>query len=742
MSESTLRPRRFTLKAIFDSKTFEEKTLRQPQWMKDGVRVSYLDNAPGTERATVWTIDSTTGERKVLLDPAGLRVEGAEEPRPIHAYQWSPDEQRLLFPENAPARFKPCGNLFLYDLADGAFRALTQTDEPQYHAKFSPDGQSVGVVRSNNLWIVSVKAGSARQRTFDSAPAIYNGRLGWVYEEELGLADGWAWSPDGSQIAYLQQDESEVPEVLLPQYDDPHAAPLRTRYPKAGDPNPRIRVGVLMLATGRTQWVDVEPCRAGEEPAEYYLARMQWTPKGDGLLLQRIPRLQNRIDVLLADPKTGTTRTVFTEEDPAWVDLQGDVTFIEETDQFLWLSDRDGWRHLYLYDLSGRCLRQVTSGAWDVEKPVGVDASARTVFFTAARSAPIERNVYRVGLDGGDPVCLTAGMPGWHRAIFPMTGRGRACPAQERAQQAAPLHEGANSRNGVRFIHTHSRLNEPPRIDIRDVEGEVCVPIVADSLPNLAKFARGVWEPLTFATSDGETLYAQILKPLGFDPDRRYPALMYTYGGPGSQVVTDSWPGTRALWFHLLAQQGYVVFMVDNRGTGGRGRAFKKQVYLKLGEWEVRDQIEGAKYLAALPYVDPKRIGIWGWSYGGYMASLCMLRGAEVFRAGIAVAPVTDWALYDTIYTERYMRRPQDNEAGYRDSAPVTHTKSLKGRFLLIHGTMDDNVHFQNAARLAAALQDAKRLFETMFYPGKRHGIEDRHFHLYATMTAFLKKNL
>lgn len=724
-------PRRFTLNEIFNTETFREQPLSQPHWMKDGRRLSYLDRAPASERQAVWLYDLATRTRKPLFNPETLRLPDREETQAVHTIQWSPDERFLLLPERAPARFQPCGNLYLYAVETGAFRAITDTEELQRNAKFSPDGRLLGLVRGDNLWTISLETGEERQWTFDASSTVYNGRFGWVYEEELALVDGWVWSPDGTQVAYFQQDETDVPPVLLPQYDDLHMTPRPTRYPKAGDPNPRTRIGILTLATGETRWLDLSP-DLQDLDADFYLARMQWTPDGSSLLIQRIPRLQNRLDLLLADAQTGSVTTVLTEDDAAWVDAPGDVTFLspdgtgKRSKQFLWPSERDGWNHLYLYDLSGQCLQQLTRGVWDVEAVAGVDTKAEALYFTAARPDPTERHIYRTTLEGGgEPACLTEGVTGWHRPLM--------------AEHSSSLTEGPLS------LHTHSTMNTPATIVVRDAQWKLLDTLLPDTLPKLSKYARGEWENLTFTTSDGETLYARMLKPKDFDPARQYPVLMYTYGGPGSQVVTNRWGGTSHLWYHLLAQQGYVLFMVDNRGTGGRGRDFKKQVYLKLGEWETHDQIEGAQYLARLPYVDPKRIGIWGWSYGGYMAALCYLKGADVFRAAVAVAPTTDWALYDTIYTERYMQRPCDNETGYLAGSPARLTdemKRMKGRFLLMHGTMDDNVHFQHSVRLANALQDAQRPFEFMLYPGKAHGIEDRHFHLYMTMTAFLKRNL
>jgi len=711
------RPPRLTLKALFDSPELEEKTLRHPHWMKDGRRLSYLDKAPDSSADTIWIVDTETGSHAPLFDPASLRVDDHSDPIPVHAFSWSPGETKLLLPERAPARFSPQGNLFLYDVPAGRMARLTNTDRPQRSAKFSPDGTLVGFVRDDDLWTIDLETREERQRTHDAGPTTYNGRFGWVYEEELGLVDGWSWSPDGTRIAFFQQDESAVPEVLLPDYDDLHMTPHRTRYPCAGDPNPTVRIGVITLESGEIRWMDIEPADDDEsyEGGEFLIARMQWTPRGDGLLVQRMNRIQNRLDILLADPLTGAMEVLFTETDNAWVDVPDEVKFAGD-DQLLRVSDKDGWRHLYLHALDGKRIRQVTTGEWDIDQVAGIDAAGGTVFFTAARPGPTERNLYRVSLEGGEPGCLTESTCGWNEAIF--------------------------SPDSLYYIHTHSTINQPARVSVRTTAGDEKAILDESSSPNLARYRLGDWKLLQFTTSEGITLNARLLMPRDFDPSKRYPVLMNTYGGPGSQVVRNRWAGGTALWSHLLAQQGYAVFMVDNRGTGFRGAEFKKSVCQRLGQDEVTDQVEGARYLAGLEWVDPKRIGIWGWSYGGLMATLCMMLGADVFRAGIAVAPVSDWRLYDSIYTERYMRRPCDNPDGYHAGSPVTHAGKLRGRFLLIHGLLDDNVHFQNSARLATALHDAKRHFQTMVYPGKKHGIEDRHFHLFMTLTEFLRRNL
>jgi dipeptidyl-peptidase-4 len=715
-------PQRLTLNLIFRSRVLQDKPLQSPQWLADSRRLLYLDRYPGSRRMTIWTYDAVTEERRPLLDPRRLRVAADAKPIPIAAIRLSRDERQLLLTSSAPARFSPCGDIYVCQMDGGTLRRLTETDRPQYHPAFSPDGTMIGVVRDSDLWVINVETGEEKRLTQDGAATVYNGRCGWVYEEELGLGRAWEWSPDGRTVAFLQQDETAVPEVLLPQYEQPHSEPLSTRYPKAGDPNPTVRLGFVDVATRDVRWADLASV-TGTPPEEHYIAHLQWAPEGSELLLQYLPRLQNRLTLVSVDRCNLSVRRIVEETDEAWVDHVGKLDFVGTTARFVWPSERDGRRHLYLYDLSGACIRQLTSGDWEVTGVSAIDAERGCVYFTATLPTPTDRSLLRVPLEGGEPEPLFDS-PGVHSALFAPDCR--------------------------RLLHTHSTLNAPPVSQMCSLDDARRVTLTEDITPTLRRYGVAVgdgtgekgWELLTFQTEDGTTLYGRMLKPANFDPSRHYPVLMHNYGGPGSQVVVNQWGGTGALWYHYLAQRGWLIFMCDNRGTGARGRDFKKVTYLRLGQWEVKDQIAGARFLATLPFVDPNRIAIWGWSYGGYMASLCILKGADVFRAAVAVAPVTDWRLYDTIYTERYMRTPADNPEGYRDGSPVTHAARLKGRFLLIHGTMDDNVHFQNSARLASALQDANRPFETMFYPGRHHGLENRHLHLYRTISAFLNRAL
>lgn len=716
---------RLTLEAIFDSHTFDEVTLRQPHWMKDNVRFSFIDKFPGAQTDVLWMHDTRDGARTPLMKPDDLRPAGADRPVPIAGCTWSPDERSILLYEKAPTRFSSCGNLSLFDLATSETRPITDTEQPQRNAHFSPDGSRIGVVRADDLYVIALDTGAVTRLTHDASATTYNGRLGWVYEEELGLTDGWAWSPDGSAIGFLQQDESAAPEVLLSQYEELHADPLRTRYPKAGDPNPLVRIGIVDTTSGAILWVDLTDPGHGIPPGEHYVAALQWSPDGAGLLVQRLPRRQSRLDLLFIDARTGSSRLLVTEQDDRWVDPAGRLRFAEGDTAFLWPSERTGYRHYYLCSLTGESIRPITSGDYDVEEICALNAAERLVTYVAATPRPVDRTLWSVSLDGGERQPI-ADAPGRHTALF--------------------------SGDGALFIHTHSTADRPASVALRTSDGVLKQQLIDRPIAALDQYGFGGtptrrrprprWQFTTIPGADGAELWARILTPTRKPPARGFPALIYTYGGPGSQVALDVWNGKRDLWHHLLVDMGVVVAMIDNRGTGARGVDFRKQTFRRLGQLEAADQIAAARYLAGLPHIDAARLGIWGWSYGGYMTCLSLALGGDVFRAGIAVAAVTDWTLYDTIYTERYMERPIDNPDGYRQGSPVTHAAGVAARLLLCHGTMDDNVHFQNCARFAAALQDAKIQFDAMFYPGKRHGIEDRTYHLYRLMTDFLRRNL
>ena len=750
-----------TLKAICEDKVFDAKYLRQPHWMKDSRRFCFLDALPKTEIVTVWMYDMDKGERAPLIFADALKIksetnseaqtpiEPGEEAKAkeeatlvIHGYQWSPDETRLLLARlPRPHESEPDKALYIYTPETQTLECVAQTEREYRIVKWSPDGKSLGYVKADDLCLLDLETKTETRLTDTATSSLYNGRFGWVIEEELDLVDGWAWSPDGNWIAYCECDESAVPLVPLTRYETLHLEPEMQRYPKAGDPNPVARIGLISVQ-GRQG--DRETRRQGEKETQsaignrqsqhpipntqyptkwldtgsdtdIYIAGFQWTPDNQ-LLVQQIPRLQNKLDLLRFDPSTGQSTTLLTETDAAWVDARGTITFVGDTGEWLWPSDRDGYNHLYLYGRDGNLLRQLTRGAWDVNSLLGVDAELRTIFFSAARHGVQTREVWSVALDGGEPA-----------QIWPCRG-----------SQGALF-----SPDGKRMLNTVSSRSQPPQTDLRQADGTLVAPILDNPLPQLEPFRPGLgkWAVTPIKLDNDMMLNALLLWPPHLEPERKYPVLMYTYGGPNSQVALDMWNSRLGLE-HLLSQQGYILALVDGRGSGMRGRDFKKCTYLNLGQREVEDQIAAAKWLAALPYVDETRIGIWGWSYGGYMASLCLLRGADVFKTGVAVAPVTDWKLYDSIYTERYMRRPQDNPEGYASSGPLAHAEKLTGKFLLMHGLDDDNVHFQNAAQLAELWQKHNKPFQMMAYPGKHHGLEGVTRHWAQTFTDFILANL
>ncbi|PYO97856.1 MAG: S9 family peptidase [Gemmatimonadetes bacterium] len=567
-------------------------------------------------------------------------------------------------------------------------------------------------VRDNNVYVTDLATGAEAALTRDGGENVINGTSDWVYEEELDLRDAFRWSPDGKRIAFWRLDQTAIPPFYLLNQDSLYPALVPVRYPKAGTANSEVKIGVVEVAGGRTSWVDLGPDK------DIYVAAMGFADSSGALWLTRLNRHQNRLDLLLADPQTGASRVIMTDSDSAWVDAN-QPRWIDGGRQFLFMSERDGYDQVYLFDRSGSLVRRVTPGGWDVQDVYGVDEKNRVLYFSGASAGPLERQLMRVGLDGKGLKSLST-EPGTHSAAF------------------APTF--------TLYVDTYSRAGVPPVQTLRRADGGL-VRSIADNATLRDKIAGlGLNRPefITVQTPDGVALNAWLIKPKAFDPARRYPLLMNVYGGPGSQTVTDSWGGPNYLWHQMLAQEGYLVASVDNRGTGGRGAKFMKVTYLHLGRYEAADQIAAARWFSRQPYVSPDRIGIWGWSYGGYMTSLSMFRGAGVFRAALAVAPVTDWRFYDTIYTERYMRTPQENAAGYDESAALAYADSLRGGFLLVHGTGDDNVHFQNSVRLVERLEAANKQFDMRIYPGRTHAIAggNTRENLYGLFTAWLKAHL
>jgi len=705
-----------TVDRIFAGTDFRVAPLPSIEWLADGR--SYLDtrsNAAGGH--DIVKIDLVTGAATTLADAAAI-VGSNGKRLDIESMQLSSDEKKvLLFHDSERVwRTNTRGVYHVLDLAAKRVTPVSVAPGLQMFAKFSPDGRSVAFVRGNNLW-VSDAGGGERKLTADGSDTIINGTTDWVYEEEFGLSDAFRWSPDGKRIAFWRFDQSRVPS--FPMVDETTLYPAVTplRYPKAGEANSNIRLGVVTVATGAMRWLGV----SGD--ANTYIPRMQWAGN-DSLAVMRMPRRQNRSELLMASASGGGTRPIAIDSDSAYVDVE-DPVWMGGGRQFLWLSDRSGWRQLYLYDRSGKLVRQVTRDGADVLAVVEVDEERGDVYVQVAAPDATQRQVVRYSL---------AGKEGGSAQVT-------------RAGGSHTLNVGPGGRYAV---GTHSSMGTPPTMTVYEFPSMRRVRVIEDNsrLQQQLNATGGGIRAGTFfrlPAADGRTMLdAYRIVPANFDSTRKYPVLMYAYGGPASPQVNDSWGGTRYLWHQMLAQKGYVIVVVDNRGAAWRGRDFRKMTQYQLGKYESDDQIAAARWLANRSWVNASRIGIWGWSYGGYLTAMSTMRGENVFRMGMSVAPVSDWRLYDTIYTERFMWIPQENAAGYTAAAPLTHIDGLTARYLLVHGLGDDNVHPQNSIQLVQKLQLGRKPFSLMLYPNKTHSISGAGgtLHLYDMLTRFVLENL
>ena len=635
----------------------------------------------------------------------------------IASFDWAPSSEALV----AIAQ----GDLYLLKgIAGGGAIAperLTTTDAAETDAKFSPDGSMIGFIRGHNIWVLELATRRERPLTAGNAEGVINGEIDWVYEEEFEISRGWWWSPGSTRIAYLQFDQRMVPTYPIVDWIPTHPEVERQHYPKAGDNNAVVRVGIVearadagatVAGPPPTRWIDL-----GAE-TDIYLPRVAWTAGNDLLAVQRLNRDQTHLELLLCDVKTASARRVLEERDQKWINIGDDWHFLSGGDRFLWGSERDGHRHLYLYDLRGRLIRRLTTGSWDVTDLARVDEAGRRVFYVSTQEDPRQRHLYQVPLDKDGPPGRLTQDEGWHTTWV--------------------------SPDGGRFVDSQSTVMNPPAFTLRDGAGAAVATLDEGMRGELGGYRRGRVEFRDVRSSDGALLPAMITLPPEFEPGRKYPVLVYVYGGPHAQVVANQWGNARGLWHQMMAARGVIIWSLDNRGMGGRGHAWEAPVYRDMGRQELADQLEGVAHLRSLPYVDGSRIAIWGWSYGGYMTLYSLLNSPRTFTAGVAVAPVTDWKDYDTIYTERYMDRPDDNVQGYRDSAPLLKAAALAAPLLLVHGSSDDNVHMQNSVQLLEAFVDAGKPVEFMLYPRKNHGIPGSaaRMHLYETITRFLTRQL
>ena len=701
-----------TVHSIWGSREYASD-LVDVTWMKDGKAYTAIEE-DASGNTDLYRVDALTGTKQLLVRGADLVPPGGGKPIRIEEYRFATDGSKLLLFTNSARvwRQNTKGTFFVWDFAGKRLVPVSARPGYQQFAKFSPDGRMVGFVRDHNIYVTDLATGTETALTTDGGENVINGTSDWVYEEELDLRDAFRWSPDGRRIAFWRLDQTAIRPFYLVNQDSLYPTLVPVRYPKTGTANSTVTIGVTELATGRTSWVDL----GGEQ--DIYIAAMDFADSPNELWLTRLNRHQNRLDLLLADATTGAARVIMSDSDSAWVDAN-QPRWIAGGKQFLFVSEREGYDQVYLFNRDGSLVRRVTPGGWDVFELIGVDEQSKVLYFTGAIDGPLGRPLLRVGLDGQGLARIST-EPGTHGVAFDPTFR---------------LYVDTYSRAGVPPVETLRRANGTL---VRPLAGNLALVRKVDALRLRAP------EFLKVPTSGGVELNAWIIKPRDFDPSRHYPLLLFVYGGPGSQTVTDAWGSAQYLWHQMLAQEGYLVASVDNRGTGGRGARFMKMTYLRLGRYESADQIAAARWFAQQPFVSADRIGIWGWSYGGYMTSRTVFLGGGVFKAAIAVAPVTDWRFYDTIYTERYMRTPQENSAGYDESAALTYADSLKGSFLLVHGTGDDNVHFQNSERLVERLEAANKQFDLRIYPNKTHSIAggNTRENLYGLFTAWLKAHL
>jgi dipeptidyl-peptidase-4 len=686
-----------TIERIYSQPSLSGRLTRGLEWTPDGRGLSYFETkGSGKEGKTeLWMMDAGSGERRLLVAADKLEtILPADTSRPTQAtglgrrapsqYQGGPDGAGILF-EGPTA-------LAWLDLKTQTGRTLVSGKAALADPKVSPNGRYVSFVRDHNLWLVCVADGKERAVTQGGTEEIRKGELDWVYPEELDIKTAYWWAPDSSAVAYLEMDERKVTQYPLVDFSSPTGEAEMERYPVAGGANPIVRVFVVSLSGGEPRAMDT-----GAE-TDIYIPRVNWLTDSKQLAIQRLNRAQTRLDLLIVDTATGKTRTVLTENDSNWINLSDDLEFLKDGKRFLWSSERSGYRHLYLFDVEGKQLAQLTKGNWEVSAVDAVDETKGFVYFTATENSPLERQLYRVGLDGTGFARLTKDA-GTHAAIF------------------AP--------NATAFYDTYSNAATPQRQDLCRADGSRIAAINENKVAELGDYHLSPMEFLTVKSRDGVSLNASIVKPPDFNPQKKYPVLVHTYGGPHAQVVRNGWGGANFLWHQLMAQKGYIIFSLDNRGSAGRGHAFETPLHFRIGAQELSDQRDGVQYLKSLPYVDPNRIGIWGWSYGGHMTLHAMFEAGEDFKAGFAGGPVTDWRYYDTIYTERYLGLPQKNEKGYQDSSPVKYAAQLKGKLLIAHGTGDDNVHYANTLSVINDLIEAGKYAEVLAFPGRGHGASD-----------------
>jgi dipeptidyl-peptidase-4 len=726
-------PRQLSVERIYSEPDLNGYLLEDVQWSPDGKQLTFFQ-ASGTgfgAKTELWSVAASDGAKHVLVDAAKISELLPPDTAPAsqatglgrvaaHKYYWSADSSEMVFRSGAKLTWLDLRTMQTKVLAGSKTGGSDASPGDIEDPKFSPDGKFVTFLRDRNIWIANIMNGESHPLTKGGSEELRKGELDWLYPEELDCATAYWWSSDSQHIAFLEMDERPVTQY--PIADLTTGGIQNTRYPQAGEANPVVRVGVIGADGGETKWMDTGADK------DIYLPRVQWLPDGKSLAIQRLNRAQNKLELLLADSASGKSRVVLTETDPYWINLgAANIEFFADGRRFLWPSERTGFRHLYIYDTDGKMETQLTQGNWAVETSAGfgpgagaalrLDEKHGFIYFLSNKDNPVELHLFRLSL---------------------------ADKTIRRVTSEAGTDEVSIAPDCGAFMDTFSNVMTPERQDLERMDARPIAPLNENRVPELAAYRLSPVEFLTVKAGDGVELHAYTIKPPNFDASKKYPVLVQVYGGPSIQNVVNKWDDEAFLWHQMMAQKGYIIFALDNRGSLGRGHNFETPVFHHLGRFELADQLSGVAYLKSLPYVDPSRIGIWGWSYGGYMTLNAMFNAPTVFKAGISVSPVSDWRLYDTAYTERYMGRPQDNPDGYRDSSVAAHAKQMRGKLLIAASTGDDNVHFANTGEVLDSFISDGKYPEIMVFPGRGHGISDSaaRIALFRRMTQFLLDNL
>lgn len=723
MLSSSVSADSLTIERIFESPSLDGNAPRNLQVSPDGQRVTFLKGkASDYEQLDLWEYHIESGKTQMLFDseqlvPGEQTLSDEEKARRermrlsgsgIVSYEWSEDGSALLFPLG--------GDVYYHKLGQQGAKQLLDTEAFETDIKLSPKGNYISFVRDQNLYIKHIQSGKEQAITTEGGGPVKMGMAEFVAQEEMGRMTGYWWAPDESHIAFTKVDESPVDIITRSEIYADDIKMIEQRYPKAGTDNVTVELAVHNIKTNQRQWIDL-----GDD-TDIYLARGQWMPDSQTFTYQWQSRDQQQLELRAYQLASQKQRVLLSESSNTWVNLHDDLHFLADADQFIWASERDGFKHLYLYNNDGSLVRQLTEGNWVVDEVQAIDKANQRLFFTARKDTPLESHLYQVSLNGGD-ISRVSTRDGYHQISF--------------------AHDASI------YVDQFSTANQPPQVSVHAASGEQLTWLEQNKLdedhplhPYLDSWTQPEFGTLT--TADEATLYYRLYKPENLDTSKKHPAIVYLYGGPHAQMVTNAWGGNRGLLMQYWADQGYVVFTVDNRGSNYRGKAFEDPIYKKMGSIEVDDQVEGVKFLRSLGYVDAERIGVHGHSYGGYMTLMTMFKAPEYFKAGVSGAPVTDWRLYDTHYTERYMGNPKTDDDAYTQSSVFPYADNLKGPLLIYHGMADDNVLFTHSTRLYKHLQDKAIAFETMDYPGKKHSIRGKQtgIHLYKTITNFFNRNL